>query len=142
MVRDMGRCPQCGAWNSMVEEVVVEPASKAGRAVRGLSGRSEPRRLAEIGADAEERLPLSIGEFARVLGGGVVPGSVVLIGGDPGIGKSTLLLQTAIEMARVVSVLYVSGEESVRQIKMRADRLYRSVHEKKEDFPSDLFLVT
>ena len=77
----------------------------------GLGAHSAPRRLAEITGDVDERMPLSMGEFARVLGGGVVPGSVVLIGGDPGIGKSTLLLQVALEMARSISVLYVSGEE-------------------------------
>ena len=83
--------------------------------------------MAEIGEDIEERIPLSLGEFARVLGGGVVPGSIVLIGGDPGIGKSTLLLQVALEMARGIRVLYVSGEESERQIKMRATRLLHSI---------------
>jgi DNA repair protein RadA/Sms len=123
----MGRCPQCGAWNSMVEEVVASAApTAAAHASRGLGARSAPRRLSEISGDVEERMPVSMGEFARVLGGGVVPGSVVLIGGDPGIGKSTLLLQVALEMARQNSVLYVSGEESERQIKMRALRLLRS----------------
>ena len=146
--REMGRCPQCGAWNSMVEEVVaVTPVTAAAHAARGLGGRSQPRRLAEITGDVELRLPLAIGEFARVLGGGVVPGSVVLIGGDPGIGKSTLLLQVALEMARQVSVLYVSGEESERQIKMRALRLLRlgDGREKEEQEPSapdELLLVT
>lgn len=124
--REMGRCPQCGAWNSMVEQTVSSaPPAAAVHAARGLGGRSAPQRLRDIGGDVEERLPVSIGEFARVLGGGVVPGSVVLIGGDPGIGKSTLLLQVALEMARQLTVLYVSGEESERQIKMRALRLLR-----------------
>ena len=85
--RQMGRCPQCGSWNSMVEEIVTEPAKSKRHAPRGLTGRSTPRRLHEINDDVEERLILPIGEFARVLGGGIVPGSVVLIGGDPGIGK-------------------------------------------------------
>ncbi len=99
--REMGRCPQCGAWNSMVGEMVADqPSPSASHAGRGLGAHSAPRRLAEITGDVDERLPLSMGEFARVLGGGVVPGSVVLIGGDPGIGKSTLLLQVALEMAR------------------------------------------
>src|SRR5512147_541927 len=105
--RELGRCPQCGAWNSMVEEVVaVTPPPAAAHAARGLTGRSVPLRLAEIGGDVEERMPVSMGEFARVLGGGIVPGSVVLIGGDPGIGKSTLLLQLALEMANTYTVLY------------------------------------
>jgi DNA repair protein RadA/Sms len=147
--REMGRCPQCGAWNSMVEEVVaVAPPAAAAHAARGLGARSAPRRLSEITGDAEERLPVSIGEFARVLGGGVVPGSVVLIGGDPGIGKSTLLLQVALEMARAYTVLYVSGEESERQIKMRALRLLRAEGQIKSDdeaslaIPDNLYLVT
>jgi DNA repair protein RadA/Sms len=141
-VRNMGRCPQCGAWNSMVEEVVAAPAAPANVAGRSLGGRSEPRRLTEISGDVEERLPLSITEFGRVLGGGVVPGSVVLIGGDPGIGKSTLLLQVALVMAQQARVLYVSGEESERQIKMRAARLNRSGDGRGPDFPESLYLVT
>lgn len=159
--REMGRCPQCGAWNSMVEEVVAAPAAPSAGRASGLSSRSTPRRISEIQGDVEERLPLAIGEFSRVLGGGVVPGSVVLIGGDPGIGKSTLLLQFAMEMAKQASVLYVSGEESERQIKMRAVRLLRpqpgngaSRAQARLDagetdldlnipgFPEDLFLVT
>lgn len=144
----MGRCPQCGAWNSMTEEKVAEqPAPSARHASRGLGARSQPRRLVEISGDVEQRLPLSMGEFARVLGGGVVPGSIVLIGGDPGIGKSTLLLQVALEMARQATVLYVSGEESERQVKMRALRLLRPANLGGEDaptapLPEDLFLVT
>ncbi len=137
----------------MVEEVVsVAPPPAAAHAARGLGTRSTPRRLAEISGDVEERLPPGIGEFARVLGGGVVPGSVVLIGGDPGIGKSTLLLQVALEMAKDLTVLYVSGEESERQIKMRALRLLRAetdeTHpsyagsEKELAIPDRLFLVT
>jgi DNA repair protein RadA/Sms len=133
----MGKCPQCGAFNSMVEEVVHdEPATKS-TAVRGLTGRSAPRSIGDVSSDAEDRINLPIGEFARVLGGGIVPGSIVLIGGDPGIGKSTLMLQMAMEMAATKRVLYVSGEESERQIKMRAVRL----NEKKE-LPKNLLLVT
>jgi len=142
----MGRCPQCGAWNSMVEEVVV-PASTSSRVpARGLSGRSIPRRLSEISENVEERYPVAIEEFSRVLGGGVVPGSIVLIGGDPGIGKSTLLLQVALEMAHRIPVLYVSGEESERQIKMRALRLLRAANNGSAQdgltIPEDLLLVT
>ncbi len=113
-------------------------APPSGRGARGLRGTPAiPKRLSDISGDPDERWPLPIDEFARVLGGGVVPGSVILIGGDPGIGKSTLLLQTAIEMAADRRVLYVSGEESERQIKGRALRLAgeRAVSE-------ELFLLT
>lgn len=135
----MGKCPQCNSFNSMIEEVIQEaaPAKNAG-AVRGLTGRSAPQKLGAIGNDVEPRIHVPIGEFARVLGGGIVPGSIVLVGGDPGIGKSTLMLQMTIVMAAQKRVLYVSGEESERQIKMRADRLQK----KGEDFPSELYLVT
>ncbi len=119
--REMGRCPSCGEWNSMVEEVVESSVSPGQQAA---GARSLPRRLSEIEGDPWERLPLPMEEFARVLGGGVVPGSLILIGGDPGIGKSTLLLQVTALMADYSGpVLYVSGEESARQIKMRAERL-------------------
>ncbi|MBO9368581.1 MAG: DNA repair protein RadA [Chloroflexi bacterium] len=135
----MGRCPQCGAYNSMVEEVVrEETTSQVQQKVRGLNARSMPRSLGEIGGEVEERLRLPMGEFARVLGGGIVPGSIVLLGGDPGIGKSTLMLQMAMEMAQRLRVLYVSGEESERQIKMRAMRLLGN----KQPVPPELFLVT
>src|SRR3990172_9475875 len=120
----MGKCPQCGSFNSMVEEIVhEEPLAKGAGNLRGLSGRSQPHPISEVGGDAEDRIHVPIGEFARVLGGGIVPGSIVLVGGDPGIGKSTLLLQMAMEMSGGQKVLYVSGEESERQIKMRAMRL-------------------
>ena len=136
----MGKCPQCSAFNSMVEEVIHDekvPAKKA--AVRGLSGRSEPRPIDQVGGDLEDRIRVPIGEFARVLGGGIVVGSIVLVGGDPGIGKSTLMLQMAMEMSGDQKVLYVSGEESERQIKMRALRLQAG---DKKDLPSNLLLVT
>jgi DNA repair protein RadA/Sms len=126
----------------MVEEVITPAKSKSVRAVSGMAGDSKPRRLSEIGEGSEDRLPLPIEEFARVLGGGVVPGSIVLVGGDPGIGKSTLLLQTALEMAKSGTVLYVSGEESEAQIKMRAVRLLRSSKDGDIELPDDLFLVT
>jgi len=79
----MGKCPQCGSFNSMVEEVIAEETGGIKTAARGLSGRSVPRRLSEVSGDAEFRIPVPIGEFARVLGGGLVPGSIVLVGGDP-----------------------------------------------------------
>ena len=145
----MGKCPKCDAYNSFQEEVIAVPGKTKVRSARGLSGRSTPQRIAEIGGDAEERLPVPIEEFSRVLGGGIVPGSVVLIGGDPGIGKSTLLLQMALAMAAVgtdgsSTVLYVSGEESERQIKMRGTRLLQNQNGEKTGggFPTDLFLVT
>ncbi len=139
----MGKCPQCGAFSSMVEEVVhEEPIAKSGN-VRGLTGRSQPRLIEEIGGEAEDRVHLPIGEFARVLGGGIVLGSIVLVGGDPGIGKSTLMLQMAMEMANSQRVLYVSGEESERQIKMRAMRLNSRVGAQHvAPLPKNLMLVT
>src|SRR5512147_1285613 len=134
----MGKCPQCGSFNSMVEEVIHDESSQKTKAVRGLTGRSVPRPISDVSAGAEDRIHLPIGEFARVLGGGIVPGSIVLVGGDPGIGKSTLMLQMAMEMAKVQRVLYVSGEESERQIKMRATRLFNGT----KDLPKELLLVT
>ncbi len=132
----MGKCPQCGSFNSMVEEIVAEePLARAPG--RGLGGRSAPRRIGEVSGEAEERLPVPIGEFARVLGGGIVPGSIVLVGGDPGIGKSTLLLQLALTLAGRLRVLYVSGEESERQVRMRAARL-----DPQHAALKDLYLVT
>jgi DNA repair protein RadA/Sms len=98
---------------------------------------SEPLSLGEIAGDEDDRIPLPIEEFSRVLGGGVVPGSLVLIGGDPGIGKSTLLLQVALKLALKGKVLYVSGEESVRQLKTRALRILQG-----EEVPNDLLLLT
>ncbi len=138
----MGKCPKCSAFNSMIEEIVQEEAAiKARGPARGLSGRSTPRRLPDVDASAEDRIHVPIGEFARVLGGGIVPGSIVLIGGDPGIGKSTLLLQMTMGMAGSQRVLYVSGEESERQIKMRATRLQANEGKEKK-LPEELFLVT
>ncbi|TET77166.1 MAG: DNA repair protein RadA, partial [Dehalococcoidia bacterium] len=117
----MGRCPDCGEWNTLVETIVE---SKARSPLSYAVPRSKPQRLSEVTSDGLERVQLPMPEFSRVLGGGIVPGSLVLVGGDPGIGKSTLLLQVAALMARGgAPVLYVSGEESVQQIKMRAQRL-------------------
>ena len=135
----MGKCPQCGNFNSMVEEVIHEEPVAKKSAVRGLTGRSQPRPIAEVSGEAEDRVHLPIGEFARVLGGGIVPGSIILVGGDPGIGKSTLMLQMAMEMGKTQRVLYASGEESERQIKMRAARLAGNGQ---GSMPEPLFLVT
>jgi len=118
----MGQCPACRRWNTFSEEPVIRPDKKA--VSNTFSAALKPLKLKEIPSEGEERLDLSCEEFSRVLGGGIVPGSIVLVGGDPGIGKSTLLLQTALEQAdKGRSVLYVSGEESLRQIKLRADRI-------------------
>ncbi len=119
--RWMGRCPDCGEWNSMVETIVE---SKERSPLSYAVPRSKPQRISEVADDGLERVQLPMPEFSRVLGGGIVPGSLVLVGGDPGIGKSTLLLQVSALMAEAIGkVLYVSGEESVRQMKMRAQRL-------------------
>jgi DNA repair protein RadA/Sms len=123
----LGRCADCGAWNSLVEERASDTAGAppAGAHRYALAGASGSARLyAEIELEQAARLSTGIGEFDRVLGGGVVPGSLVLLGGEPGIGKSTLLLQAAANMARTVGpVLYSSGEESEHQIKSRGERL-------------------
>jgi DNA repair protein RadA/Sms len=117
-----GQCKACGEWNTLVE-TLVEPRTESA-ASRAWVSASQPQPLPDIRSDQLQRLEVGIGELSRVLGGGVVPGSVVLIGGDPGIGKSTLLLQASAHLAgQGKPVLYVSAEESVHQIKMRADRL-------------------
>ncbi|MDK2980298.1 MAG: hypothetical protein PWQ55_645 [Chloroflexota bacterium] len=139
--RKLGRCPTCGSWDSMVEEVVAEPAAGGKKGSPSLALTSKVQNLNEVESGAEERWPLSMQEFARVLGGGMVPGSIVLLGGDPGIGKSTLMLQIAVELAHDGRVLYASGEESARQIKMRAQRLGRNGKEQPQ-FPDNLYLVT
>lgn len=117
----LGRCTECGEWNTFLEEHQA-PTTKASEIAR-LSGGSSPVPLSEIKLGSFPRFATNISEFDRVLGGGVVPGSLVLVGGDPGIGKSTLLLQAAGGMAEGGKVLYISGEESAQQIKMRSERL-------------------
>lgn len=115
----LGRCPGCEAWNTMVEEIAVKQADRS----RQLPP-AKPRPITEVDTGAVPRLSTGVREFDRVLGGGIVPGSLILIGGDPGIGKSTLLLQVAGEMSQTYgSVLYVSGEESATQTRLRAERL-------------------
>ena len=118
----MGQCPGCRAWNSFAEET-VSPKKSAGF-TRTAEKRKEPVILRDIRLSEDERHTTKIKELDRVLGGGIVPGSLVLVGGDPGIGKSTLLLQVCRNLAALdYSVLYISGEESLRQIKLRADRI-------------------
>ena len=124
----VGKCSDCGAWNSYVEERAVEPASPAGGAAGhryAFSATANSAMLyADISVEQHARLSTGINEFDRVLGGGIVPGSLVLLGGEPGIGKSTLLLQAAANMARSIGpVLYSSGEESEHQVKGRGERL-------------------
>jgi DNA repair protein RadA/Sms len=137
--RWFGKCPSCDAWNSLTEEIRRKPVKKPGRSVGGLTGLGgslaperptaggaapEPTDLSQLTATPLERIETGIGEFDRVLGGGFVPGEAILLGGDPGIGKSTLLLQVATELVRNgIRVLYVSGEESAGQIHLRARRL-------------------
>lgn len=127
--RWLGRCPSCGSWNTMTEDVVAEPAKSAsGRsaAPARVPGQTslKPLRLKNVSTTEEKsRIVTGIRELDRVLGGGIVLGSVILIGGEPGIGKSTILLQLCGEVSRTRNVLYVTGEESVRQIKLRAERL-------------------
>lgn len=119
----MGQCPACGEWNTFSEEAVARVSSKAsvGAAARG---NVKAVSLSEIQSDEEIRMDTGFTELSRVLGGGIVPGSLILVGGDPGIGKSTLILQTAANMtAAGKKVIYISGEESLRQIKLRADRV-------------------
>jgi DNA repair protein RadA/Sms len=116
-----GQCGECGAWNSL-EESTQAPASTGGGRHAAWAGASQVRRLSEVAPQSEPRTPSGIGELDRVLGGGLVAGSVVLLGGDPGIGKSTILLQ-AVEALSGLDCLYVSGEESLQQVSLRARRL-------------------
>ena len=121
----MGQCPSCHAWNSFAEEVISKKAAKgASAAGRSAGKKAQAKSLSEIKLDETSRITTGIGELDRVLGGGIVQGSMILIGGDPGIGKSTLLLQVCRNLAaQNREVLYVSGEESLQQIKMRAARI-------------------
>ena len=119
----MGQCPGCKAWNTFVEETVSAKKNPSGN-LKASEKRQDPVILKDISLSEDERQTTQIGELDRVLGGGIVPGSLVLVGGDPGIGKSTLLLQVCRNLAEnQVTVLYISGEESLRQIKLRANRI-------------------
>lgn len=115
----LGRCPDCQQWNTLVEEHPVAAVSHP----RALPEPGKPLKLSEVTGRAEDRLSCGLDELNRALGGGVVPGSLILVGGDPGIGKSTLLLQACAHLATQGTALYVTAEESARQIKLRADRL-------------------
>ena len=118
-----GKCPGCGEWNTMNEEIASANTKTSEHAARVISSHSKPLKLDEINTGDEFRYKTGIGELDNVLGGGIVKGSLVLIGGDPGIGKSTILLQVCHNLGNQIKILYISGEESRRQIKLRADRL-------------------
>ncbi len=119
----VGKCPACGEWNTYVEEIVTKGSSTEKEVWEDASApRNQPRKIQDVVYDEHQRIKPPTGELNRTLGGGIVPGSLVLIGGEPGIGKSTLLLQMAIRM-KTTKVLYASGEESLDQIRMRAERI-------------------
>ncbi|HEY3874893.1 MAG TPA: DNA repair protein RadA [Candidatus Kapabacteria bacterium] len=123
--RWIGKCPECGTWNSFVEETMSAPSSSRALGARTASNADsrKPIRLSEISVTEEGRILTGIAEFDRALGGGIMPGSIVLVGGDPGIGKSTLMMQVVRGLSPGSNTLYVSGEESARQLKSRAERL-------------------
>src|SRR3972149_4350967 len=119
----IGKCPSCNEWNTYVEEVIQKGDDDRKKGLGSSKQRAtKPLRISEIEQSGEIRIALSDKELNRVLGGGVVPGSVVLFGGEPGIGKSTLMLQVALQQKKI-KTLYISGEESEQQIRMRAERL-------------------
>ena len=151
----VGQCPSCRAWNTMIEAPVRVPSS--GYAARASAGgstgaggfgggsfgqRPKPVSLSEIEDTSEIRWPTGYPELDRVLGGGIVKGSLILVGGDPGIGKSTLLLQVTANMAESLNVLYISGEESIRQIKLRANRIGKAPEALKFMCETDLDVIT
>ena len=119
-IKWQGQCPDCNEWNTLVEEIIDPKEEKKEKKVKEIA----IKKISQIKAGSETRIETGFGEFDRVLGGGIVPGSLILMGGDPGIGKSTLLLQTAYKVSQKQdNVLYISGEESEKQIRLRADRL-------------------
>lgn len=118
-----GQCPACGEWNTLVEELQTSNIKSQNKLQIPNTKAEKPLPITEIEFDVEQRMPTGIVELDRVLGGGIVPGSVILIAGEPGIGKSTMMLQAAEALAQKAKVLYVSGEESARQVRLRAERL-------------------
>ena len=119
----MGKCPECDNWNTFLEEIISPAAKKTSNVLSSYTSNNMPSLIGDISADDDERINTGVGELDLVMGGGVVPSSLTLVGGEPGIGKSTLLLQICSALCRKGNVLYVSGEESPRQLKLRADRL-------------------
>ncbi|MEG1972103.1 MAG: ATPase domain-containing protein, partial [Oscillospiraceae bacterium] len=119
----LGKCPECESWNTFSEEIVTEAPSKYNKAATNIFDSAAVKSLKDINSSEEMRYVTDIGELDRVLGGGMVPGEIVLISGDPGIGKSTLLLQMCNSVKKDMKILYATGEESSRQIKLRALRL-------------------
>ena len=128
----LGRCPVCGEWGTYEENIIVS-APQGKRPLSSIGGGAKPQRIQEIVATEEMRIDMHNGELNRVLGGGLVPGSLVLLGGEPGIGKSTLALQVLMQLGER-KTFYASGEESVRQLKLRAERLAGD--------PKNLFIVS
>lgn len=124
-VKWLGQCPSCNQWNTFVEELIQKESTKAQHEWKDYSGETRKNKIIsiqDIKSKEEKRLITPDTELNRVLGGGIVPGSIVLVAGEPGIGKSTLFLQNGLQLKNI-PVLYISGEESEQQIKMRADRL-------------------
>ena len=123
-IKWLGQCPMCKEWDSFVEQKVEKHSARSSSSSKTFLERNVAKSISQVTFTQEERIKTNIGELDRVLGSGIIKGSLVLVGGDPGIGKSTLLLQMCRELSNMNrKVLYVSGEESVAQIKMRADRL-------------------
>jgi DNA repair protein RadA/Sms len=140
----LGKCPECGSWNSMKEFQIKESKQRAKSGLGTVLEQSKPKKLQEIVYLEKSRIQTEYQEMNNVLGGGIVRGSAILIAGDPGVGKSTLLLQLALRLARKSKVLYISGEESAEQVKMRAVRIknQESGIKNKEEVDDNLFLVS
>ena len=137
----VGRCPSCGEWNTFVEQKLGKKSTVAcATAEYSLSSKSSPISMSQIPTSDEPRINLIDGELNRVLGGGLVPGSLTLLGGEPGIGKSTLILQTVLRLVGK-TILYVSGEESARQLKLRADRILKGANDTISEPLSDCQVV-